>query len=328
MNIEKIFEPQELEGLVGNQLQQKAAEIRQRFDYRRNYYHNLRNNFPNLEKWMELNKILVEFDKGSFQSWNPRWSNLHRSPNVQNLTNYFNEGKQIFQEFEDKIDELNLQIYTHSEEVEDLKKDVLNKIDNDLITLKTEVIEIIESGINDVLDLKAELGLHQNFSENLNIAKINTEKAKNWFITGFIASLLLIVIVIIITYNLDFVKELETTEKIILRIGITTVLGFISYFMFHQFKLFQMLHLRYTHLSNFLGGGATYINQIIGQDGDLKKLTNQKLAEMFMEIDDTIGVVKKMKHPSEASLTKTNEMLSDLLGKLASITKNISEIQK
>ncbi len=328
MNIDKIFDPKEIEGLNGPTLQQKSQEIKQRFDFRRNYYHSLRNTNVNIEEWIELNNILVEFDRVHYPNWNNQWNNIYRTPNPQNIINYFEQGKTIFQEIENKIESLNINQYVHSEEIEALKKEIIYKIDNDFITLKTEVLENIKNGIEDVLNLKAELGLHQNFSENLNTVKTNTNTAKNWFFAGFIFSLLLIAGSIILTYKLDFILKLQVWEKITIRLAITITLGFLSYFLFHQFKLYQMLHLKYTHLSNFLGGGATYINQIIGQDGDLKKETNQKLADMFMEIDDTLGIVKKMKHPTEASFNSTNDMLTNLLDKLADISKNISEMKK
>ena len=59
--------------------------------------------------------------------------------------------------------------------------------------------------------------------------------------------------------------------------GAISSLGILSYVLFQQFRLHQILHLKYTHLNNFLGGGATYINQLVSQDGELKKDTSGEI---------------------------------------------------
>lgn len=128
----------------------------------------------------------------------------------------------------------------------------------------------IGNGIDNLLNLKAELGLHQNFSQNLKDVKKTAHRTKYVYFTLFLLSLIGVGVFLFGSFFMNL-GNLSIYEKFSLRLGVTISLGFLSYFFFYQFRLYQFMHLKYVHLDNFLGGGATYITQIIGQDDELKK---------------------------------------------------------
>lgn len=324
--MEYLYEEEELENINGTQLQQKAQEIKQRFDYRRNFFHTLLNNISNASKWSELNLKVVKFDKEKFNPWNQQWNKIYRVNNINQLKNFFNQGVQMFLDFESEVQEIKPE-YLSTDEVEALKTDVLNRVDEDMVTIKNEVLEQVGKGIQDLLDLKSELGLQKNFAENLKTVRTNSNRTKNVFLIGFILSLILIACFLIFSYNLPFIQRLETYEKILVRLGAVSSLAILSYVLFQQFRLHQILHLKYTHLDNFLGGGATYINQLVSQDGELKKATNKRLTEMFMEIEDTIGNAKQIEHPSDKYSKTLNTTLENVLGKVNDLAKTVKELK-
>lgn len=328
IDISYLYNSKDFNGLNLQQLQQKSQELKQRFDYLRMHINNLRTRMPINEQWIKLNNIILDFERGPLQTQNQQWANVYRAPNISNLDHFFKNYLRIHQTFITDIASLNIEESSHSTDVENLKKDMLLKIEEDLISIKNDIYSQIQKGIDDVLNLKSELGLTANFSANLDKVKGNANTLRYVYMSSFIFSLLVISFLIVYISSLSFIKELEVIEKYSVKISSIAILGFLSYFLFNQFKLYQMLHLRYTHLSNFLGGGATYIGQIIGNDGDVKKKTNQKLADMFMEVDDALGMVKKMQHPTDATIGNTNKVLGNILEKLVDITKNISEIKK
>ena len=325
MAISKIYNPNEFESLASHQLQQKAQEIKQRFDLRRNFYHSLKNNLFDIELWTKLNQKLTEFDSQKFPAWNNQWNNIYRNVNAQNYINYFNQGVGIFEQFESDI-ELH-KFVNHSPEIESLKTELLNKIDSDMVTIKNSIIESVNLGIQNLINLKAELGLSKNFAENLEKDKSSANIIRFATLILFVLSLLSIGVWILISYNLEFLKALSSYEKIAIRLSVSITLAFLSYFFFSQFKIYQLLHLKYSHLSNFLGGGATYISQLIGQDAEVSKITNQKLADMFMEIDDMMNSIKKTKHPSETTVDSGNKILGTVLDKVSDIAKSVKEIK-
>lgn len=196
-----------------------------------------------------------------------------------------------------------------------------------MVTIKTDVIEQITNGIKNVLDLKSELGLQANFADNLKKVRNTSNRTKYCFLAGFISSLIGISIFLIFSYKLSYIQNLESYEKILVRVGAVSSLAILSYFLFQQFKLHQVLHLKYSHLDNFLGGGATYINQLVSQDSDLKKATNKKLTEMFMEIEDTIGNAKNVQHPSDKYNDSLKQILESVLGKVNELAKTVKEIK-
>ena len=319
--MEYIYSEEELENLSGTKLQQKAQEIKQRFDYRRSFFQTLRNNISNIEQWNELNTKLVEFEKNEYKTWSANWNNIYRTNNLNQLKSFFNNGTEIFQNFEEEVQEIKPE-YLSTDEVESLKTEVLNRVDEDMITIKNEMIAQIEKGIQDLLDLKSELGLQKNFAENLKSVRTNSNKTKNLFLFGFITSLFFIAIFLVFSYNLSFIQGLESYEKILVRIGAISSLAILSYVLFQQFRLHQILHLKYTHLDNFLGGGATYISQLVSQDGELKKETNKRLTDMFMEIEDTLGNAKSIEHPTD-TYGKTVDGLLKKVNELAETVKEL-----
>lgn len=71
-----LYKEEELDDLTGTNLQQRAQEIKQRFDHRRSYFHTLRNNIGDVRQWTILNDCIVTFDKEKFNPWNQKWSNI------------------------------------------------------------------------------------------------------------------------------------------------------------------------------------------------------------------------------------------------------------
>lgn len=321
-----LYKEEELDDLTGTNLQQRAQEIKQRFDHRRSYFHTLRNNIGDVKEWAKLNDSIISFDKNKFNPWNQKWNNALRSNSVASIKQFFNEGEILYQDLEEQVGNIKPQ-YLSTDEVEDLKSEVLKRIDEDMVTIKTDVIEQITNGIKNVLDLKSELGLQANFADNLKKVRKTSNTTKYCFLAGFILSLIGISIFLIFSYKLSYIQNLETYEKILVRIGAVSSLAILSYFLFQQFKLHQILHLKYTHLDNFLGGGATYINQLVSQDGELKKTTNKKLTEMFMEIDDTIGNAKQVQHPTDKYSESFKQTLDSVLGKVNDLAKTVKEIK-
>lgn len=324
--MEYIYTPEELENISGNALQQKAQEIKQRFDFRRSYFHTLRNSISDIEEWTKLNESLILFDKNHFSTWSKQWNNILRSGNVKTFQSYFDSALSFFQDLEDEVASIKPQ-YLNSDEIEGLKEEVLKRIDEDMVSLKNEMLEQINAGITNVLDLKSELGLQKNFADNLKEVRRVSNITKYCFLGAFIISLISIAFFLVFSYKLDYIQSLEFYEKILVRLGTVSSLAVLSYFLFQQFKLHQILHLKYTHLDNFLGGGATYINQLVSQDGELKKTTNKKLTEMFMEIDDMIGNAKQVQHPTDKYSESLKQTLDNVLGKVNELAKTVKEIK-
>ncbi|WP_421802697.1 hypothetical protein [Flagellimonas sp.] len=329
MAIDNIYDESEFDGLAPNLLQQKGQEIKQRFDQRRNFYNSLRNNQIDFDKWITLNKELSNFDKTKFPNWNNQWNNVYRTSNINSYTSYFNQGIDLFKEFEENADLENYKpTIQHSDGIEELKAELIEKIDSDMVTIKNSIIESVNEGIQNVVNLKAELGLSKNFADNLEKDRKTANITRFAFLGAFILSILIIGIWVIFSYDLKIMTDLELYEKIAVKIGVAIPLGFLSYFFFNQFKIYQLIHLKYSHLSNFLGGGATYISQLIGQDTESRKTTNQKLATMFMEIDDLMSTIKKQKHPTDSTFENGNKTINTILNRLSEISKNLNEIKK
>lgn len=307
-----IFNPSEIEGKSGVELQQITQQIKQRFDQKRAYYHQLRNQPSFFKYWDELNKRIIDFDTKYFNPWNQQWANIQRSNNEQQILTTFQNAVVFFEEMDDYILSILNKTQT-SEEVDNLKTEILQHVERDVLDLRASISSEIERGINDLIGLKAELGLQKNFKDNIDSELATSMKFRFRFMSSFMATLFLLPIFVLSTYYFEFFKNINTTELYVLRIGITISLAFFSYFLYSQYKLYQIICLRYSHLQGFLGGGATFIGQIIGsENSELKQEINKKLAELFMELEQVFGIAKKSSHPAEISIEKTGELLDKI----------------
>lgn len=316
----KIFDRSELEGKTEAQLQQAAQEIKQRFDHKRAFYHHVRNQYFVVDKWDQLNRKVIEFDKDKFTPWNQQWKNYQRSNDAQQVIAFFESVLESYKEMDEFVSTLAPQ-RSDSQEIESLKKEILQNIESDILSLKTNIATQIDTGINNILGLKAELGLEKNFGENIATELESSKTYRNRFMTSFISAILAIPLFLLSSFYFEFFKNLSQTEIYSLRIGASISLGFLSYFCYSQYKLYQLICLRYSHLSGFLGGGATFISQLIGsENSDVKRDINKKLAELFMELEDIFGLVKKNNHPAEISLDKVSKLLEQVT-KLANSNK-------
>lgn len=316
-----IFDESEIEGKSGIELQQSTQQVKQRFDQKRAYYHQLRNQPTFFENWDELNKKIIEFDTKYFNPWNQQWANVQRSNNAQQILTVFQNAIVFFKEMDDFVISI-LNRNQNSEEIESLKIEILQHVERDVLDMKANISSEIERGINDLIGLKAELGLQKNFKDNIDSELTTAMTFRFRFMASFMSTLLLLPIFLLSSYYFDMLKSIDTTELYILRSAITISLGLFSYFLYSQYKLYQIICLRYSHLQGFLGGGATFISQIIGsENSELKQDINKKLAELFMELEHVFGFAKKSSHPVEISIEKTGELL-DKIAKITNASKS------
>jgi hypothetical protein len=319
--IDKIFDSNEFDNLGPLQVQQKAQVIKQRFDMRRSMYHSMRNLQPlDFDKWNTLNRIVVEFDKNHYTSWNNQWRSLQSQQNSQAFIKYFNEGKEYYREIETFVKSINPPV-EHSQEVEQLKEEILSEINHEISTLTANVNDQIKKGIQDLIDLKAEFKLQTKFADNIKSLKDVAARSQKTFLIAFISSLILISTALISTFLIGPIAKLELVSQYAIRIAIALPLGFFSYFLFSQYKVYQVINFKFTHLDNFIGGGATFISELIGVDETTKKETNKKLANMFMDVDDIIGHIRRMQHPTDASLDAVAKTFE-------SLAKSVTEMRK
>jgi len=307
----KIFKGNELEGKSGAQIQQSAQVIKQKFDQKRARYHQLRNQFPLMDEWDDLNERIVGFDNDVFNPWNQKWNQINRSNDINQVVAFFNEGNGLFGEMDKYISSISIP-YGNSEDVESLKKEVLTHIETDILSLKTDVLVKVEEGINQLIGLNAEMGLEKNFRANLEKDLKKSNIHRYVFLIFFVLSVSLVPTFLASTFIMDAIKTLPYAEITTLRVGVTLSLAVLSYFFFTQYKLYQLISLRYSHLYGFLGGGATFINQLIGGDSASKEDVNKKMADLFMELEMVSGQVKNNQHPVEITIDKALEVVDKL----------------
>ncbi|MDB1122844.1 hypothetical protein [Vibrio algarum] len=314
-----LFNEEEINGLSNaNEIKQKAVAIKKRFDQKRQFYHSLRNQLAIAESWDELNIMLIEFDTNFFNAWNAKWtSSIAKAPTSQNVIPYFQEGMDAFTPVQEFIENILSPQKMVMEEVQIFKSQVLLEMQNEIQSLTISVQSKVDEGIKQLLGLKSELGLQKNFGENIKSELESSTKSKKFYLWAFILILALMPVNTLIISKLTMI-DAGASNAMIIQSYIGRVVGAISmlalsYFFFSQFKLHQMMELRYTHLSGFLGGGATYISTLVGtEDIEIKKEINKQLAGLFMQLDEVSSLVKKNNHPADVSIEGMIKLLEQI----------------
>lgn len=226
--------------------------------------------------------------------------------------NKLHEIEQTFiLETKTRIDRLSSNLTTTIES----KVSVLSEsIDEQISGLSANLEEKVAHGIKDLIGLKSELGLAKEFGGKIQSELEAAQKKEQRFMLAFIIALVLIPVSVFCTNSLTEGMT-DAVSGYILKGSIAISLLFVSLFFFSQYRTYMMIRLRYTHLDGFLGGGATFISQLLEADSpDLKLEVNKKLAEMFMSLDDVLKMVQKSKHPTELTL-ETAETVFDKISK-------------
>lgn len=283
-----------------------SQEIEQKFDKKKNYYNSIASSAATLQHWEEVTGRLSELE-----SQHRKWKIEHQKALTSKISDQIIKSLESYEKNLQEVQEFLESIIpneSRSANIENLKEELINHIKEKLEELTTDIDKKITTGINSVLDLKAELGLTKNFEQKIKDELKSSQRSKTTFISLFILTLASIPI-FLATSNIPL--ETENSAYIIAtKAGVSLTLGFLSFFFFSQYKFYQLLTFRYTHLSGFLGGGATFIGQLINSDDpELKSGISKRLAELFIELDDITGLIKKNGHPAEISIDKITKLL-------------------
>ncbi|MGI2873800.1 hypothetical protein ACRTC7_18800 [Vibrio fluvialis] len=303
-----------LEGLDLQQLIQSAKQVSNEWSKQNQYYtHQVGN--PN-------------YDPSEYQKlWNAvQTSVVAINGFVQQPAKYANSIPTLLKQikhFQDSYDALVKYCYVHSEvgRLEDEFFERLSSLeDNIAATTQTKIDELsaavredISKGIQNLIGLKSELGLAKQFGGKIQDELKDAKATEKTFFSALIACLVLIPFingVILFSFS-----GLDLLSKYLLMGSVTLSILFVSYFLYAQYRTYMMLRLRYTHLDGFLGGGATFLSQLLeAENPEFKLEVNKKLAEMFMSLDDVLQMVHKSKHPTELTLD-TAEKVFDKVSK-------------
>lgn len=299
------------------------------------------NEIDNIERKISDYARLItipEYIKIEFEKLMEQFNNI--KSNTQNFSE--SENNEKFNQFDSTIKEFknNLEKYcmeqstniflnyvTERQKTDNqLKEDISKHLESSLAEHTKSINSKYDTEMNKLLKWKNEKELEVSFGENIKNLKLNSPKKAVIYLTVFIFVISLIPILFVFQDFLPIYRNsLFNWGNLITKLSLTLPIGFLSKILFSQYKLNTLMSLKYTHLYNFLGGGATHLSQLVGDDNDAQKEINQKITRMFLEIDDMMNVIIKQNHPAEDSLkilTDSVDKISDTVVKVSKSIKN------
>lgn len=317
-----IFDKERFLELDDSNATSKANAIKANFNEKKGFYSKLGETPAAITFWLDYKETFTLFSS-EFSALERDWHSALNSKNKHVLADYFEKVSNLFGAFQIYLED-KMPNETRSGDIEKIKQEVLldfeekskkvsEKIESSINELSSHLKERVDAGIRDILDLKSELGLAKNFGSQISSELESSGRQKRIFFSLFVATLLCIPLLVFLSSYLESMLNIASINGGIIKFSISISMLFLSYFFFSQYKIYQMINLRYIHLMGFIGGGATFIAQLIeSENEELKIEINRKLAHLFMGLDDILGLIRRNKHPSEASLEKITNVLDKI----------------
>ncbi|MDM5264508.1 hypothetical protein PF327_09900 [Sulfurovum sp. XTW-4] len=329
----KIFDEETFATLTQTEQQQQLKTIQVTFHYRRANYNQLRNEIVDIERFIELSNRLVKFEE-EFGPWNQKLQTAINNKNIAQAITFFKEGNTIYEPMEKFYIEILPEALTSGFSLKSLAtqlestfntkaNELLEQQKKDIKAIQTQINEKIQNGIDDVLNLKNELKITGTFKERIETQLSGApEKVKLYFIL-FIVSVILLSVLLVSSFFIDTLKDLEWYASLAVRASIALPLFWISQTLYSNYKFYRVAEMKYDHLDRLLGGGVSEITRMI-DDPEAKSAAYHKLSELFLDINDLSGIVASEKHPTHKSIAEATEIIKQV----RAISKDIVKPEK
>ena len=330
---QEIFNEKAFLALDQTTQQNKLKPIMQTFHYRRANYNQLRNQIVDIEKFLEISEHIAKFEE-KFIPWNKKLQTAVNSNNITQAISFFKEGNSIYEPMEKiYIETLPEQLTngisltslaTQLESTFTTKADeLLAQQKEDIETVRNQINQKIQDGINDVLNLKNELKITGTFKERIETQLGNAPGKVKLYFGWFIASVILLSVLLVTSFFIPQLQALEWYASLAVRASIALPLFWISQTLYSNYKFYRVAEMKYDHLDRLLGGGVSEITRMI-DDPEAKSAAYHKLSELFLDIHDLSGIVASEKNPTHKSITEATEMIKQV----RSISKDIIKPEK
>lgn len=317
-----IFDVEAFQELPQPEQQARLQAEAQQFAQRRSVYQQLRNIAVSLEDYRSISNALTDFEP-KFNEWYRPTVQLVKTGNVAECIKKFEEANALFAPMEELIAEIapiSAPVKTEvrafakklTSDFERRATELISKHEELADSLRVELSGKIQSGIDDVLNIKRELELTDTFGSRIrSVVNDAPKKAKSSLIV-FGVTLALLLSAMVGSFFVPSFKDLPWYASIGLRLSIGAPIFWFALVAFSEYKLHKLSEMKYDHLDRLLGGGASTIAQLVQSDEPAKAAVYRKLSELFLEIQDITQIVANRKNPTEASVKEANELLKEI----------------
>lgn len=320
-----------LEALSSSELQTLLKDTNEYISNYLLFYDRLRTQILDLEKFNiyihRYNHAKSYLETVPFTTLKAKTTNKETS--VNDVKQYLNLANTCFRNLHKDLEQNG--IFQHIEENKSKPSQItIDTIKSDLSSIykeqNEELLKDIKKGIDKLNEYKESLGIKNSFGKNIEQRKNSSSNSMVIYFWFFVASMLAISVLIIFSFFYDSIQSMDIYNKIGIRLAVIP-LGVLSYILFSQYKLQFMLNLKYVHLHDLINGGIIHLSELVTDDEEAKKAKNQRISEIFLEIDNTLDRVKNTKHPIKDAKEKTLESINTTLVTLSEVIKNIKDIK-
>lgn len=316
-----LFESSELDSTPPEMLQQKASEIKQRFDMRRNVYHHNRNTLLlDRERWVKFDREIQAFEI-QFNSWNNQWGQFYQSNDINIYKQYFLNGNTVYEKIEKFLQDTPIVTSIDANALEIFRQNFQNTMEKRFVDITNQFSVQVSEGINSLVRLKGELGLTKDFGDKIKDQVVGA-KLGNWiFFSLFLISLILYGVTITVPFFYSPFKDFAYWEQWGLRLSFSIPIGLIIFFIYNQYRFYKLSYTKYQHLEIFLGGGITSLHSLLEANSTLKDDASKKIADLFINIDDILKPISSKNSPYPIDIKDLNQTISELTKNMDSIAK-------
>ena len=179
------------------------------------------------------------------------------------------------------------------EEYSHINKRIIDQLNIQWSTLKSNLSNKIEEGLKSVLDLKLTLGVTGVFKDQIETEIKRNREASKLYFKRFMQTLFCIPVFVGATYFIDEVSKLPWHETLLLRLSIALPLLWVAKWFSTNYTYSQLASIKFDHLNRLLGEGMPTIAKLVETDPKAKSEVYNRFVELILDINDLTSIAGK-----------------------------------
>ncbi|MCW9024041.1 MAG: hypothetical protein OQK73_05105 [Gammaproteobacteria bacterium] len=224
----------------------------------------------------------------------------------------FQKMELVYLEHEDQYKQIPADLSQIYDQLQSDYREVISSLNLQLDNSRSELFGKIQDGIDNLLQLKKELGFTGTFKDKIEREILKSKILSFIYLWSFILTLLLIPLLVITSFIIPDIHTLEWYEALAVRASIVATLVWMATFFHKNYSLRTVLVMKFDHMERLLGGGAATIADLVKSDEPARAEVYRRMSELFLNMDDLSEIVSKELRPTIKSKKEAINLLKEV----------------
>lgn len=286
-----------------------GERLKQRIDNRRSALLNIVNRIVRGSVWGPAFADWQRLEAESTSELHSQWNNAYASQDRQGMLNVLRLLEKKLLEFEVKHEEAFV-LAEHGLSSQAAAEMAANRVLELLRPEMAKRLDAIDEAQKRLDETKKALDASKSFGELVKSLVASSDRSSALWT---LAIVLLLVGGAVVEFKLDIAPDAQWYNALFLRLSVLIPLTYLVYFMWGQYKLARMTHIKYRHVEGLLNGGANAVIDMFRGREEFKNRLHERLAEELLSVDSIMAALSGAATPVEDAV-KLLKSTTDVLG--------------